>query len=234
MIYFKGSVGEDGSDQIESMTIVPRKPSEDTAMLLVPEFKYLLDMDFKNFNYFSFETDIGDMTAQEFEFWYASSFEKWLVDLDEHYLDLDFENIYYRFSDQEEKRVFLLKIVNFVMFLLPYQILREVFQKQEIDSIGELKDFLAEEINLINLREFIIEELDKNMTQFDDFVTTLLRFEKIAKKNLVEENIELLDEHVKRQNLFLEIFKGIMLECDMMKFKDLIEVMIDTDSKNLI
>ena len=229
MTYY-ANTGEDGTD---SICIEHIKPTEDRALLLAPEFRFLQSYDFKNFNYFSFEQDITDMSQGEFEFFYTSTFEPWLAEVDANYLDIDFDNIYYRFNNQEEKRVFLLKIVNFIMFLLPYQILRAVFKQQEIDSVEELKDFLEEDINLINLRGFIVEELDHNTTQFDDFVKTLLHFEKVAKKNLVEENIELLDDHVKKQNLFIEIFKGIMEETDMEKFKELMRQMINSDEKNI-
>jgi hypothetical protein len=230
MIYYNNT-GEDGTD---SMTILPSEPEYNTAILLAPEFEFLQDLDFKNFNYFSFEHDITDMSSGEFEWWYEGTFEPWLRIIDENYLDIDFENIYYKFNSQEEKRVFLLKIVNFIMFLLPYQILRAVFKNQDIDDVQELKLFLEDDMNLIHLREWIMEELDHNMTQFDDFVKVLLRFEKIAKKNLVEENIELLDEHVKKQNLFLEIFKGIMQETDMEKFRDLLVKMVEKDAKNIL
>lgn len=230
MIYYQNT-GQDGTD---SIIIEPTKPKEDVAILLAPEFEFLRDYDFKNFNYFSFEQDVTDMSASEFEWWYKGTFEPWIRSTDENYLDIDFESIYYRFNNQEEKRVFLLKIVNFIMFLLPYQILRKVFQEQDIHEVEDLKEFLSHDINLINLREFIIDGLDHNVTQFDDFIKTLLHFEKIAKKNLVEENIELLDEHVKKQNLFLEIFKGIIQETDMHKLKNLIERMIEKDAKNII
>jgi len=228
MVYYQ-STGEDSTDSM----IEPTRPDENTALLLVPEFEFLNAMDFKNFNYFNFEQDITDMSKGEFEWWYAGTFEPWLAKTDATYLDIDFENIYYKFNNQEEKRVFLLKIVNFVMFLLPYQILRSIFKKQRLDSIEELKLYLDYDINLINLRELVQEELNHNMTQFDDFVKTLLNFEKIAKKNLVEENIELLDEHVKKQNLFLEIFKEIMQETDMDKFKVLLQEMVQNDAKNI-
>ncbi len=232
MVYYQ-STGEDDTDII-SITVEPTKPTPDIAILLAPEFEFLRSYDFKNFNYFSFEQDITDMSPGEFEWWYQNNFEQWLNEIDQNYLDIDFENIYYRFNNQEEKRVFLLKIVNFIMFLLPYQILRSIFKKEEIDSTEVLKEYLSEDINLINLREHIIDELSHNMTQFDDFVKTLLHFEKIAKKNLVEENIELLDEQVKKQNLFLEIFKNIIQETDMQKLSNLIEVMITKDAKNLL
>jgi hypothetical protein len=229
MVFYQNT----GGDNSDSIVIEPSKPKEDVAILLSPEFEFLDSFDFKNFNYFSFEQDITDMSSGEFEWWYIGTFEPWLFKVDDKYLDIDFESIYYKFSNQDEKRVFLLKIVNFIMFLLPYQILRSVFSKLDIDDISEFQVFLEEDMNLVYLREEIIQELDHNMTQFDDFVRTLLHFEKVAKKNLVEENIELLDEHVKKQNLFLEIFKGIMQETDMHKFKDLMEIMISKDEKNL-
>jgi hypothetical protein len=223
-----------GGDSSDSITVTPQKPEEDKALLLVTEFRHLTDFDFKNFNYFSFEQDIGDMTKEEFLWWYQTHFEKWLFRLDEDYLDIDFDNNYYKFSNIDEQKIFLLKIVNFVMFLLPYQILKLVFKENGIQETNEIITFLDEDINLIKLRGDVMDGLDHNMTQFDSFIKTLLHFEKVSKKNLVEENIELLDEHVKKQNFFLEIYKGIVQETDMHKMKDLIIQMIETDEKNIL
>jgi hypothetical protein len=229
MTYYQNT-GQDGTD---SIVIEPAK-LHDEAILLVPELEFLSNYDFQAFNYFSFEADITDMSASEFETWYSSTFEPWLRNLDENYLDIDFDSLYCKFNNQDEKRVFLLKMVNFVMFLLPYQIINKIFKEQDINDIETLKDFLIEPLNLINLREHILDRLDHNMTQFDDFVKTLLHFEKVTKKNLATEDISLLDEHIKKQNLFLEIFKGIINETDMHKFKDLVIAMIENDAKNIL
>jgi hypothetical protein len=226
--------GEDGSD---SITIEPRRPAEDRVVLLISEFRNLTDFDFKNFNYFSFEQDVAGLTPKEFEWFYASHFEPWLFQVDEEYIDIDFDENYYKFNNQDEKKLFLLKMVNFVMFLLPYQILREVFKQDDvkgIESAHDIQGYLDDDMNLVALRGEIMEELDHNMTQFDSFVKTLLHFEKISKKNLVEENIELLDEHIKKQNFFLEIFKGIIRETDMHKMQNLVSRMVETDAANLL
>lgn len=230
MVFYMDT-GNDGADAIN---IEPEKPAVDEAMLLVSEFKYLQNYDFKEFNYYDFEQDISDMSAASFEWWYKSVFEKWLWDLDDRYLDINFESVFHKFDTQAEKRIFLLKIVNFVMLLLPYQLLKNIIEFYEIESSQELQEFLSEDINLINLRTKIIEEIDHNTTQFDSFVKTLLHFEKVAKKNLVEENIELLDEHIKKQNFFFEIFKSLINETDMEKIRDLIFVMLENDAKNIV
>jgi hypothetical protein len=230
MIYYQNT----GAGDIDSITILPRRPSEEKAVLLIPEYEFLQNYDFRNFNYFNFEHSITDMSPNEFEWWYSSIFKPWLINLDEKYLDIDIEGLTSMFDNQEEKRVFLLKIVNFVMFLLPYQILRHVFKILDIEDEATLKEFINDDTNLINLRQEIIDELDRNMTQFDDFIKTLLYFEKVAKKNLVEENIELLDEHVKKQNIFLEIFKEIINETDMHKMKEFIFKMLEMDARNII
>jgi hypothetical protein len=221
-------------ENVESTLIEPTRPEDNKAALLVSEFESLNSFDFYNFNYFSFEQDIADMQASEFEWWYEGIFEPWLIDLDNNFLDINFEDIKTRFNTPEEKRIFLLKIVNFVMFLLPYQILKNVFQKYELSDIYDIQKFLKEDLNLINLRNVVIENIDHNMIQFDSFVKTLLHFEKVAKKNLIEENIELLDDHIKKQNLFLEIFKSIIEETDMHKFSNLIKTMLENDARNIL
>jgi hypothetical protein len=104
----------------------------------------------------------------------------------------------------------------------------------EIEDSYDLQEFLKDDLNLIDLREKIIKNIDYNKIQFDSFVQTLLNFEKIAKKNLIEENINLLDDHVKKQNLFLEIFKSIIIETDMEKFRELILQMLKNDSRNIL
>ena len=232
MIYYKNT----GEDESDSLTIMPVKPQEDRAVLLVPEFEFLRKFDFKDFNYFNFEDSITDISSSEFEFWYSGVFVDWLMELDENYIDIDIENINSKFTSPAEKKLFLLKMVNFVMFLLPYQILRNVFKQSDDDfeTREDLKKYLEDDTILINLRYEIIDEIDRNMTQFDSFIQTLLRFEKIAKKNLVEENINLLDSHTKKHNLFLEIFKGIMVETDMYKFKEYLTILFKNDWKNIV
>ncbi len=221
-------------DSGESTTIEPVKPEENKAILLAADFKYIQEYDFYNFNYFAFEHDIIDMVPEEFEWWYYQTFEPWLQELDRLYLDIDFENLNSKFEAQSEKRLFLLKIINFVMFLLPYEIMKKVFKGIGIRDNYDAQEFLRNEDNLVFLREEIIEKIDHNAVQVDSFIETLRHFEKIAKKNLVEENIALLDDHIQKQNFFLEIFKRIVQEADMYKVRDLILLMLQNDSNNIL
>ncbi len=222
------------TDSGESTTIEVKRPNEDKAVLLASDFKHIQEYDFLNFNYFRFEHDVIDMTPGEFEWWYQTTFEPWLVGLDERYLDISYGELSDNFETQAEKRLFMLKIINFVMFMLPYEIMKRVFRKLGIDDVFEANDFLREEENLIFLREEIIETLDADALQVDSFIETLRHFEKIAKKNLVEENIALLDTHVQKQNFFLEIFKRLIQETDMHKTAKLIMRMLENDSTNIL
>jgi len=230
MIYYKNT----DSDKILSTVITPTKPDEEKAILLVPEFEFLNKYDFKNFNYFNFEHSITDMTPSEFEWWWEFALSGWLYGLDERYIDIDMENIGSRFSSQDEKRIFILKVINFVMFLLPYQVLRNIFKDSDIIDISDLKLLVEDDFNLIELRENIINELDRNITQLDDFVKMLLHFEKMAKKNLAEDNIDLLTKQTQKQNFFIEIFKDIIGETDMHKFKNYLILLFENDWKNVL
>ncbi len=221
-------------DDGDSSTIELIKPEENRAVLLASDFKYIQEYDFYNFNPITFEQDIIDMVASEFEWWYEETFEPWLVDLDTKYLDINYSSLIDKFNSSTEKRIFMLKIINFVMFLLPYEIMKKVFSSIGIDDNYEAEEFLRDEDNLIFLREEILEKLDYNAIQVDSFVETLRHFEKISKKNLVEENIALLDEHIQKQNFFLEIFKRIIQETDMYKLRDLIIQMLENDSANIL
>jgi hypothetical protein len=220
------------SDTIE--TIKPQEPEEDRAILLAADFKYLKSYDFRNFNYYTFEQDIIDMSPPEFEWWYQETFQPWLQNLNEDYLDIDYDHLAENFSSQAEKRVFMLKIINFAMFLLPYELMKKIFKHLGIDENYTAQEFLVNDDNLFFLREEIISQLDKSAIQVDEFVKTLRHFEKIAKKNLVEENIALLDEHIQKQNFFIEIFKKIIQETDMFKLREFILRMLDNDSKNIL
>ncbi len=222
------------TDSGESTTIEIERPSEDRAALLASDFKYIQEYDFINFNYFTFEHDVIDMFPGEFEFWFEATFEPWLVGLDERYLDIDYESLEGNFNTQAEKRLFMLKIVNFVMFMLPYEIMKKVFRTIGINDTYEANEFLRDEENLIFLREEILEKLEDSAMQVESFVDTLRHFEKIAKKNLVEENIALLDDHIQKQNFFLEIFKRIIQETDMYKLRDLIVLMLENDAANIL
>ncbi len=222
------------TDSGESTTIEEIRPEENRAVLLAADFKFIERYNFENFNFNTFEHDIIDMVPGEFEWWYTNTFAPWLAGLDNNYLDIDFVDLDSRFESQAEKRIFMLKIINFVMYLLPYEILKKVFHNLEIYENDDALDFIREENNLILMREAITEELDNNALQVDSFIETLRHFEKIAKKNLVEENIALLDEHIQKQNFFLEIFKRLIQECDMFKLRDLIYVMLENDAKNIL
>ncbi len=222
------------TDSGDSTTIEPVKPEDNKAILLAVDFKYIQDYDFYNFNYFAFEHDIIDMVPGEFEWWYSQTFESWLQYLDEQYLDIDFENLGGKFQSQTEKKLFMLKIINFVMFMLPYEIMKKVFKSIGVQDDYDAQEFLRNEDNLVFLREEIIEKIDHNAIQVDSFIDTLRHFEKTAKKNLVEENIALLDDHIQKQNFFLDIFKRIIQEADMYKLRELIFLMLENDSRNII
>ncbi len=222
------------TDNGDTTSIKVKKPEEDRAVLLATDFKFMQEYDFYNFNYFVFEQDVIDMANSEFEWWYETTFEPWLIGLDERYLDIDYDNLGGKFESQAEKRLFMLKIINFVMFLLPYEIMRKVFTSIGIGDNYDAAEFLRDEENLIFLREEILEKIDHNSVQVDSFVETLRHFEKIAKKNLVEENIALLDDHIQKQNFFLEVFKRIIQETDMYKLRDLIIRMLENDSRNIL
>jgi len=222
------------TDDGTSTTIKEVRPEENKAVLLATDFKYIQDYNFRDFNFQTFEHDIIDMVDGEFEWWYTNTFENWLTELDEIYLDIDFEHLNSKFESSAEKRLFMLKIINFVMYLLPYEIIKTVFRKLEIFDNYDAQEFLREENNLILLREAVIEELQANALQIDSFVDTLRHFEKITKKNLVEENIALLDEHIQKQNFFNEIFIKIIQQADMFKIKDLVYQMLKNDSRNIL
>ncbi len=222
------------TDDGSSTTILLEKPRDDRAALLAADFTHLQDFDFYNFNYFTFEHDIIDMMPGEMEWWFRTTFEPWLVDLDETYIDIDYETLSKNFDNQTEKRIFMLKIVNFVMFILPYEIMKKVFRGLGIEDNFEANTFLRDEENLNFLREEILARIDDNALHVSSFVDTLKHFEKIAKKNLDTEAIVLLDEHVQKQNFFLEIFKRIVQETDMYKLRDLIIKMLENDSANIL
>ncbi len=222
------------TDSGATTMIQPEKPNDNKAVLLTADFKYIQQYDFAGFNYFTFEHDIIDMSIGEFEWWFEGTFQPWLVELDQYYLDINYDDLASKFSSQSEKRLFMLKIINFVMFLLPYEIMKKVFRSIGLDDNYDVNEFLRDDDNLIFLREEILQKIDDNSIQVDSFVETLRHFEKIAKKNLVEENIALLDEHIKKQNFFLEIFKRIIQEADMYKLRDLIVLMLENDSANIL
>ncbi len=223
-----------GGDNIDIDMIEPTQPSHNDSILLVPEFKYLVDFDFLRFNKFNFESDILELSKNDFEYWYDVSFKPWLKELSEKYLDIDFDNTMYNFKTQDEKRLFLTKMVDFVMFVLPYQIMKKVFNELDIDDNYDAQEYLKEESNLIGLRTLVLKNIEHNMGQLDDLIRTLRHVERVAKKNLVEENIALLDDHITENNFYLENFKAIIQESDMFKFRDLVLVMLINDSRNIL
>ena len=208
--------------------------TEDESYLLVSELEFLQKLDFHNFNYFNFEQDVIDLNNAEFAFWFDRGFQPWLINIDQNYLDLDYEDLFYQFNNIEEKRLFLLKIVNFVMYLLPYEILRNIFINEDISNSVELLEYLEDDHFLITLRESIMFEIDRNKKGVEDFVDALFQLGKVAKKNLEDEDVVPLKEHIEKQNFFLDIFKRLIENTDMQKLKNLIIQMSNTDEQNLL
>ena len=215
-------------------TVMPIKPEENEAVLLVPEFKYLREYDFQKFNKFNFESDILDLDNSSFEYWWDIVFKPWLADLDERYLDLDFDGDFFKFQSPDDKKLFMTKFINFIMDVLPYQIMKNIFNELYIDDDYDAQEYIKEEGNLQSLRSLVIENINKNIGQMDDLIRTLRHVERVAKKNLVEENIALLDDHINENNLYLENFKTIIQEADMYKFRDFVLLMLINDSKNIL
>lgn len=211
------------------------KPTDDQAYLLVSEFRYLYDLNIKEFNYYVFEEDIDKMSPGEFEWWFKNAFEPWLQNINDEYLDIEYDDIRNKFEKQEEKKLFLKKMVNFIMFYLPYQLTRDLVKANHgIGDIEDLEEYLKSETNLLSLRGELMKTIDFNMNQTDDFVDALVNFEKVSKKNLLDTSVELLDEHIKKQNFFLNIFKDIIEGSDMEKISKLIQTYIKFDRDNLL
>jgi len=195
-------------------TVEIERPTEDEAILMVHELKYLRDFDIKNFNYYMFEDDIDNMTPGEFEWWYKAAFEPWLQNLDENYLDIEYDDLSMYFKNPEEKILFLKKFVNFIMFFLPFQIIKYFLKSNGFDNLNSYLETIDSGADgtraLIQLRTDLINIIDEEISRVDNFVSTLATFEKVAKKNLVESSIDLLDNHIKKRNYFLEVFKEII------------------------
>lgn len=227
MVFYMDTKGIDTIDLV--------KPTEDQAYLLVSEFKHLYNLNIKEFNYYVFEEDIDKMSPGEFEWWFKSAFEPWLQEINEDYLDIEYEEIRNKFEKQDEKKLFLKKMIHFIMFYLPYQLTRDLVKANDsLNSIEELEEYLRSETNLLSLRGELMRMIDFNMNQTDTFVDALVNFEKISKKNLLDTSVELLDEHIKKQNFFLNIFKDIIEGSDMEKISRLLQKYIEFDRDNLL
>lgn len=225
-------------DNNELVRVDESPPDEDTAYLLVNEFTNLKNLDIKNFNYYMFIEDIERMTPDEFEWWYTHAFRDWVSNIDESYLYLDFDTLDSSFNKTSEKKLFLSKLVHFVMFFLPYQIIRDLIKlkmSSDIQTfINLLNDSKTDANLLIALRTDMVEIIDSNMIQLDDFVSALGKFEKVAKKNITESSVEKLDKYVEKQNFFMSIFKEIIINSDMENVRDLLFEFIKNDKANII
>jgi hypothetical protein len=227
MIFYKDT-------SINSERELTRYLTQDRIYLLVSELEYLQNLDFMNFNYFNFEQDISDLSDKEFQVWFDAAFQPWLAKINEDYLDLEYDDLFYKFNSIEEKRLFLLKIVNFIMYFLPYEVLRPIFKEEDITTSAELNEYLNDDYFLITLRDLIIEGIERHKKDADSFVYALTQLGKIAKKNLVQEDIDPLKEHIDKQNFFFDIFQSIIEETDMEKVRNLIQQMEISDGKNLL
>jgi len=221
------------TDGISTVEMV--RPNEDQAYLLVSELNHLNNLDIKDFNYYVFEEDLDKMSPGEFEWWFKNAFEPWLENIEDNYIDIEYNEIKNLFKKPEEKKLFLKKIIHFVMFFMPYQLIRNLIKQDDnISGADMLLQYLNEDnANLIKFRSQIIVSLEQSMNQTDDFVEALTNFEKVSKKNLLDTSVGLLDEHIKKQNFFLNIFKEIILNSDMEKILQLVEKYVESDVENI-
>ena len=229
---------DEEKNEYNTITKKAVKPLEDTLYLIGQDLMYLNDLNIKDFNFLIFEDDIEKLSDEEFEYFWEKFFKLWLDKINDNYLEIDLDLFYFQLSNTQEKKYLLKKIVHFITMFLPYNVIKTIINKR-FTSFEECEASLTDLIiNLSSdpgfIRESILEEINNNIQKVKNLYTSLESMTSLAKKNTLDDSLELLHSQLNKQIDYLEIFKTVIQNTDEENLKDLILIYIDKDSENLL
>jgi hypothetical protein len=232
----------------EIIQVQIHEPSENSRFIMTSEIEYLMDMDIKNFNYYVFESDIEKLSNEEFEYWYQEYFYDWINNLNESFLDVDINELEKNFKTPEEKRLFLKKVVFFVMHIFPYEIIKGLVQDIKSypdlipDSTIDPEDiyetdfyniFDIDNPNIVNLKTSISKLLRARITKLNNWIGILDDFSSVSKKDTLEDSVKLLETHINKQNMYNNMYIDIIEDTPIEHITNIINIYLQKDYLNL-
>ena len=227
---------EPDSKDISIKTIKAKKPNEDILFIYSNELKNIKDLNIKDFSYIIFEEDINKLNDSEFEYFWAKFFIPWLNFIDENYLDIEIDKFKFQLSSTLEKRYLIKKIVHFIMFLLPYMILKKILQKEKLTNFDETINYFKTiyENDPKKIKKLFIREIEEIITYSSNFLNTISQVIKSSKKDTLENMIGLLNSQILKQNDYYLILKEIIYNTTNDKLIALIGQYLDNDFENIV
>ena len=113
------------------------KPDNDILFIYSNELQNIYNLDIKNFSSVIFEEDLNRLNDAEFEYFWQKFFIPWLEKIDEEYLDINLEYFKFQLGSTLEKRYLIKKIVNFIMYVFPYLILKKICQHYDASNFND-------------------------------------------------------------------------------------------------
>jgi len=210
-------------------------PDENVLFLIGKDLKYIWDFDIKNFNFVIFENDIENINDNEFEYFWNKFFIPWIQKLSNDYYEIDLDNFKTEFVNTYQKKFLIKKIIHFVMMFFPYYIFKSILENKEIENKKDAFSLLnTYESNPKILRDDLDKEFNQVMNKSKNFLESLNNLLKFAKKGELEKSIDILDEQLRKQDEYLEIFIQFLKKSDIDNIINLLRTYIENDFENLI
>ena len=226
---------EPDTEDIQIKTIEARKPNDDILYIYSNELQNIRNLNIKDFSYVVFEEDINRLNDSEFEYFWSKFFLPWLNYIDENYLDISIEQFKFQLTSTLEKRYLIKKIIHFIMFLLPYMILKKILQKKNLTDYNETIEYFKDiyKYNPKEIKQLFIKEIDEIIQYSTNFLNTITQVIKSSKKDTLENLIGLLDNQISKQNDYYLILKDIIYNTPTDKLMSLIGQYLDNDFENI-
>ena len=226
---------DDEKKDVEIETITAQLPDENVLFLIGKDLEYLWNFDIKNFNYVIFENDLELINDGEFEYFWKKFFLLFLDNLNENYLENNIEDFQFQLSNTYEKRFLVKKIIHFIMLFFPYYIFKDMIVEKEFenknDAISYI-NFLADN-EPKELRNKLISLMENAIKKSENFLNSIQQLSKFSKKNELEDSLTLLEDQLKKQDVYIKLFIEMINNTEIDKLKNLLIKYLEKDFENL-
>ena len=211
------------------------KPNDDILFIYSNELQNIYNLNIKDFSFVIFEEDINRLNDSEFEYFWKKFFIPWLENIDENYLDINVEDFKFQLGSTLEKRYLIKKIVHFIMYMLPYLILKKITERKKFISYDETMSYFKDlyENNPNEIKKLILREIDEIIKYSNNFLNSIQSVIKSSKKDTIDNVIDILQDQISKQNEYYQIFKDIINNTINEKLLNLILDYYENDFENI-
>jgi len=218
------------------------------AMSLTSEVQFLKILDIKDFNYFIFENDMDRLQDEEVEFLWENYLTLIMDSWDEEFLFTNLDEMKDKFNNTEEKKLYLKKIVFFVMYIFPYEILKntilnidkynlykdEIFDMEDISKTKLFEVFSDDNENIHTLKDVLLNEINKKIDKLENWYDKMDEITSESKKDLLKDSVDILYERIQEQKKFLKLYQSLIMNTPLDNLINLIRTYIKNDYYNIV